>query len=119
LQVFSWAKWEGEAMSKKIIWIGFLLLSTSGVAQNAGQGQPQEGTQPRPAGDTSAPSDATEGRVFDEGQVQMPREGQVENMPEGQVESIHPAGVQAPSRETQPDLFRFESRLFNPIPSDE
>jgi hypothetical protein len=112
-------KMEGQAMSKIIFWIGLLMLSTTGIAQNADQGQMQEGTWARPAIDEAAPSDATEGRVFDEGQVQMPREGQVENMPEGQVEAINPTDIQAPSRDTQPDLFRFESRLFNPIPSDE
>lgn len=100
-------------MSKKIIWIGLLTLSMPVLAQDAGQGQGQM------QGDMAAPSGATEGRVFDEGQVQVPREGQVEDVPEGHVEAIHPAGGQPRSQETQPDLFRFESRLFNPIPSDE
>ena len=98
-------------MSKKIIGIGLLVLSMPTLAQNANQGQAQ--------GDWAAPSGATEGRVFDEGQVQVPREGQVEDVPEGQVEAINPVGEQPRSQDTQPDLFRFESRLFNPIPSDE
>lgn len=106
-------------MSKKIFWNGLLMLSMPVLAQNAGQGQVPIQNQMAPRGDMSAPSDATEGREFDEGQVQVPREGQVENIPEGHVEAINPAGVQAPSQDTQPDLFRFESRLFNPIPSDE
>jgi hypothetical protein len=67
-----------------------------------------------------APSGATEGRALDEGQVQLPPEGHVENLPEGHVGAINPAG-QIPAEDdlTEPDLFRFESRLFNPIPSDE
>jgi hypothetical protein len=105
-------------MSKKIFWIG-LLLSMPAFAQNAWQGQVPDQNQAAPRGDMTVPSDATEGREFDEGQVQMPREGQVENIPEGHVEAINPAGVQPRSQDTQPDLFRFESRLFNPIPSDE
>lgn len=107
-------------MSKKIFWIGLLLLSTSATAQNIRQDQRPSGDQTAPLGEEAAiPSDATEGRVFDEGQVQVPREGQVENVPEGHVEAINPLGVQPRSQDTQPDLFRFESRLFNPIPSDE
>ncbi|HET9236686.1 MAG TPA: hypothetical protein VFO10_05525 [Oligoflexus sp.] len=51
--------------------------------------------------------------------AQDANQGQVEDIPEGQVEAIHPAGGQPRSQDTQPDLFRFESRLFNPIPSDE
>lgn len=98
-------------MSKKIFVIGFLMLSMPAFAQNASEGQVQ--------GDRAAPSGATEGRVFDEGQVQVPREGQVEDVPEGHVEAINPVGGQPRSQDTQPDLFRFESRLFNPIPSDE
>jgi hypothetical protein len=106
-------------MSKKIFWIGLLLLSTSATAQNIGQDQRPSGNQTAPLGETATPSDATEGRVFDEGQVQVPREGQVENIPEGHVEAINPLGAQPRSQDAQPELFRFESRLFNPIPSDE
>lgn len=106
-------------MSKKIFWIGLLLLAAPASAQNVGQGQTPDANQAPPRGDMNAPSDATEGRVIDEGQVQVPREGQVENVPEGHVEAINPTGVQPPARDTEPDLFRFESRLFNPIPSDE
>lgn len=106
-------------MSKKIFWISLLMLAAPGFAQNAGQSQPSDNNQAVPRGDMAAPSGATEGRVIDEGQVQVPREGQVENIPEGHVEAINPAGVQAPAEDSTPDLFRFESRLFNPIPSDE
>ncbi|WP_141731802.1 hypothetical protein [Oligoflexus tunisiensis] len=109
-------------MLNKIFCLGLLVFAPSLMfAQTAEQQTVPREPQVPPRGDSAAPSGATEGREFDEGQVEPPAEGQVESVPEGHVEAINPAGRQPPAEEdtTQPDLFRFESRLFNPIPSDE
>lgn len=100
--------------------MSFLIL-TSYPAQSFSQNVEQQGTdrETLPQSDSTTVSAATtEGRVYDEGQVQLPAEGQVENIPQGHVEAISPAAVQPPSEQPQPDLFRFETRMFNPIPLD-
>ncbi|HYX33869.1 MAG TPA: hypothetical protein VE954_12205 [Oligoflexus sp.] len=106
-------------MSKKLITMGLMVLTSYSIpsfAQTTGQPQPE--TAAPASGTSTAPSTGAEGRIHDEGQVQPPREGQVETVPEGHVEAVNPTVVDAPAQDMQPDLFRFESRLFNPMPSD-